>query len=198
MSQILSNSTKAENKSLLQPTRRQFLLGAGALTAPLLIPRFGFATEKLDQSLRLHNIHTGETFQENVVENGQMVPEALVLINKFMRDHRNGKTCNIDPNLIKMLGRLQKECTKPGLTCFDVVSGYRSPETNNMLRKRSKGVAKNSFHMKGCAVDIKLPGHLRELRNLAKSYQKGGVGYYPKSGFVHVDTRGYPAYWGAA
>lgn len=180
-------------------TRRQLLIGSSAFVASaLIIPRFGCASSKLDKKVSLHNVHTGEYLKETFIQNGHVVPEAMKLIEKFLRDHRNGKTHTIDPELIKLVNRLQEDCSAPGLTTFDVVSGYRSPETNAMLRKRSRGVAKNSYHMRGCAVDIKLPKHLRELKNLAKSYKKGGVGYYPKSGFVHVDIRDRPAYWGAA
>ena len=120
------------------------------------------------------------------------------LIKHFLRDHRNNKTHDIDTALVSLIHRLQQDCSVPGIATFDVVSGYRSPETNALLRRKSQGVAKNSYHMKGCAVDIKLPKHLRELKNLATSYKLGGVGFYPKSGFVHVDIREKPAYWGAA
>ncbi len=179
--------------------RRQVLIGGATLAASnLIIPRFGIAGAKLDKTISLHNIHTGEYFKEDFIQNGEVVPEVMKLMNLFMRDHRNNKTCEIDSDLIKLLNRLQEDCSVPGIVTFDVVSGYRSPETNAMLRRQGRGVAKHSYHMKGCAVDIKLPKHLRELRNLARSYKLGGVGYYPKSGFVHVDTRGHPAYWGAA
>lgn len=180
-------------------TRRKLLVGTSALAAyQILRPRFGVASSQLDKKISLHNIHTGEYLKETYVQNGVIIPEAMKLIEKFLRDHRNGKTHSIDPELVHLINQLQQDCSVPGLATFDVVSGYRSPETNNMLRRKSKGVARNSYHMKGCAIDIKLPKHLRELKKLATSYKKGGVGYYPKSGFVHVDIRDKPAYWGAA
>ena len=180
-------------------SRRNLIKVGGALvasTAP--IPCFGSVSKNLDKKISLHNIHTGEYLKTTFVENGEVIPEVMKQIELFLRDHRNNKTHTIDPNLIHLINQLQLDCSRPGLTSFDVVSGYRSTETNNMLRQKSKGVAKNSYHTKGCAIDIKLPGHTKELRNLARSYQKGGVGYYPKSGFVHVDVRPKPAYWGPA
>ena len=180
-------------------SRRNFLVQSSAIIASsLIVPRFGLATLALDKKLILHNIHTGELFKQNIIENGVIVQDTMLELKKFLRDHRSNETHDIDPNLIMLLQRLQSECSGVGEKVFDVVSGYRSPKTNAMLRRRSKGVARNSYHMKGCAVDIKCSNHLREIRNLAKSYQQGGVGYYPRSKFVHVDIRDKPAYWGAA
>ncbi len=180
-------------------TRRSLLIGGSALAASnLMKPIYGAVSCKLDKKISLYNIHTGEFLKETYMHKDDFVPEVMKKIQHFMRDHRNGKTHIIEPELIQLINRLQLNCSVPGLTTFDVISGYRSPETNEMLRRRSSGVAKNSFHTKGCAIDIRLPKHLRELKNLATSYKKGGVGYYPKSGFVHVDIRSQPAYWGAA
>ncbi len=184
---------------VMQVSRRKLLIGGAAFAATnLIIPRFGVASCRLNKKISLHNIHTGEFLKENYVENGEIVPEAMELIKHFLRDHRNNQSHEIDPALINLINRLQQDCSVPGIATFDVVSGYRSPATNAMLRRKSRGVARNSYHMKGCAVDIKLPKHLRELKNLATSYKLGGVGFYPKSGFVHVDVREKPAYWGAA
>tara|TARA_R110002095_G_scaffold199205_2_gene178912 strand:- start:342 stop:899 length:558 start_codon:yes stop_codon:yes gene_type:complete len=184
---------------VMKISRRNLLVkGSALISTSLILPRFGLASACLDKKVALHNIHTGEWFKETYMEKGIIIPDAMDQLKKFLRDHRNNQTHDIDPELINLINRLQVDCRVPGLATFDVVSGYRSPATNNMLRRKSKGVAKNSFHMKGCAVDIKLPKHLRELKDLAISYKKGGVGYYPKSGFVHVDIRDKPARWGAA
>lgn len=184
---------------VMKISRRNFLVSSTAFAATtLIIPKFGVAACRLDKKISLHNIHTGEFLKENYIENGELVPEVMAMIKNFLRDHHNNQTHDIDPALINLIHRLQVDCCVPGIATFDVVSGYRSPSTNEMLRHHSRGVARNSYHMKGCAVDIKLPKHLRELKKLATSYQLGGVGYYPKSGFVHVDIRRKPAYWGAA
>lgn len=184
---------------VMQISRRNLLVGSAAFAATnLIIPRFGIASCRLDKKISLHNIHTGEFLKENYIENGELIPEAMLLIKKFLRDHRNNQTHDIDPALINLINRLQQDCSVPGIATFDVVSGYRSPSTNAMLRRNNRGVARNSYHMQGCAIDVKLPKHLRELKKLATSYKLGGVGYYPKSGFVHVDIRAKPAYWGAA
>ncbi|NCP61914.1 MAG: YcbK family protein [Alphaproteobacteria bacterium] len=184
---------------IIKISRRNFLIkGSAVVSTSLILPRFGLASAHLDKKVALHNIHTGEWFKETYVENGVIIPEAMERLKLFLRDHRNNQTHDIDPELINLINRLQKDCRVPGLATFDVISGYRSPSTNNMLRRQNAGVARNSYHMKGCAVDIKLPNHLKELRNLAISYKMGGVGYYPKSGFVHVDIRDKPAQWGAA
>lgn len=180
-------------------SRRKLLIGGTAFAATSLItPRFGLASARLEKAVSLHNIHTGEFLKETYVSNGELIPEAMSLIKKFMRDHRNGQTHDMDPELIHLINRLQTDCKGVGLTTFDIVSGYRSPQTNEMLRRTSSKVAKKSKHMEGCAADIKLPKQLHELKKLATTYKKGGVGYYPKSGFVHVDIRDKPAYWGAA
>src|SRR5690606_6788831 len=115
-------------------------------------------------------------------------------INYFMRDRRNNKVHEIAPSLIDLLNKLQKKVSsvKP----FELVCGYRSPETNKMLRKKKRGIAKNSLHMEGLAVDIRMKDYkLRQLRDMAKAQKAGGVGYYPKSGFIHVDIRDRPVYW---
>lgn len=183
---------------VIKISRRNLIVKGTALAlTSLILPRFGLASARLDKKVSLHNIHTGEWFKGTYMENGIIIPEVMDQLKKFLRDHRNNLTHDIDPELIHLINRLQVDCRVPGLATFDIVSGYRSPATNAMLRRHSKKVAKNSYHMKGCAVDIKFPKHLRELKNLAVSYKKGGVGYYPKSGFVHVDIRDKPARWGA-
>jgi uncharacterized protein YcbK (DUF882 family) len=121
------------------------------------------------------------------------VPQALAEINYILRDYRNGEVREIEPGLLNLLFALQQklECTAP----FSIISGYRSPETNSLLHSRSKGVAKNSMHLLGKAIDIRLPGHeLKTLHQAAVDLRRGGVGYYPSSDFVHVDV-GRVRYW---
>ena len=178
-------------------TRRSFLQGgAGLLVGGLWRPCFGLATQSLDRRLSLHNIHTGEFFRETIVQNGKIVPEVMILAQHFLRDHRTQQTHPMHPDLLELVSKLQQDCSAPGRATFDVISGYRSVETNAMLHKKNRGVARHSYHTKGHAMDIRLPKYLKELRRLALSYAQGGVGYYPKSGFLHVDIRAKPASWG--
>ena len=104
-----------------------------------------------------------------------------------MRDYRANEIKPIDPVLLDQLYALKlKTGTK---SPFHVISGYRTPATNAMLRRRSNGVARRSYHTKGKAIDIRLPGYdTHRLRNAALSLRSGGVGYYRNSNFVHVDT----------
>jgi uncharacterized protein YcbK (DUF882 family) len=119
--------------------------------------------------------------------------ESLREINHLLRDHRTGDTVQMDRELLDLLYSLQHKVESKKE--FQVISGYRSPKTNAMLRSKSSGVAKKSLHMQGKAIDIRLPGtSLKNLRKAAVALKSGGVGYYPNSNFVHVDT-GRVRYW---
>ena len=120
-------------------------------------------------------------------EKGIYLPEALQDINYVLRDHRTDEMHTIDPLTIDLMAALSRklDARRP----FEIISGYRSPQTNATLRKASGKVAKNSYHMKGMAVDLRLPGiRLKTLRKAALQLRMGGVGYYPKSNFVHIDS----------
>jgi uncharacterized protein YcbK (DUF882 family) len=135
----------------------------------------------------LDNLHTGETFNEVYFANGRYIPDALAEATRVMRDWRTGDEHFIDPTLFDALhaigGKLETRAP------FQIISGYRSPRTNAMLRGRSDGVAQNSQHVLGKAIDVRLEGvQLSNLRNAALAVGAGGVGYYPVSNFVHVDT----------
>lgn len=142
----------------------------------------------------LYNLHTGETARNIVYkEKGVVINDALSELNYVLRDFRTGDVKQMDVNLMDLLDSLSRsvDANMP----FNVISGYRSPFTNELLSERSNGVAKNSMHMQGRAIDIRVPGiALTNLRNAAKSLQIGGVGYYAASDFVHVDT-GRVRYW---
>jgi uncharacterized protein YcbK (DUF882 family) len=115
------------------------------------------------------------------------VPDALATVNHFLRDFRTSEVHVIDPSLLDLLHELAgiTGSTQP----FQVISGYRSPATNEMLRRHSEGVAAGSLHMKGQAIDIRVAGvPLDALHRAALDLRRGGVGYYPASDFVHVDT----------
>jgi uncharacterized protein YcbK (DUF882 family) len=137
--------------------------------------------------LKFHNLHTGEAFNGAYWENGCYVSDALAEIRTVLRDFRTGDEHDIDCRLLDLLTVLHTrlDTAEP----FEVISGYRSPKTNAMLRERSDGVAAHSLHMEGMAIDIRIPGRsLPDLRNAALALGQGGVGYYPVSDFVHVDV----------
>lgn len=139
------------------------------------------------RDIHLFNAHTGEKFQGTYWVNGRYLPDAFSGIKGVMRDHRSGETFPIDPRLMDILYVLQNKVDNFG--GFKVFSGYRSPKSNAMLRRNGEGVAKQSLHMTGQAIDIALPGtQLSRLHKTAIAVHSGGVGYYPKTGFVHVDT----------
>ena len=127
------------------------------------------------------------SLQVTYYEYGWYNPDALGQINFFMRDRRNDQIMQIDPQLVDLLHAIQSRLA-PALP-IHVVSGYRSPATNAYLAARSGRVARNSYHMYGRAADIRMPGvGLHGLRQTAMALQVGGVGYYPRSDFVHVDN----------
>jgi len=137
--------------------------------------------------VKLRNIHTDEKLEAVYWENGEYVPDAVKALNHVLRDYRNDESHPINPGLYDILGKIaQKTGTKAH---FQVISGYRSPATNKMLSERSGEVAKHSLHMEGKAMDIFLEDiALQDIRAEALDLKLGGVGYYPKSNFVHVDV----------
>ena len=172
-------------------SRRHFLKTSTIISGLCIFSNYAYAKQSPTRSLALNNIHTGESLKLNYWEQGDYIEESMGEINYLLRDHRSNKVHVIDINLIEQLHRLSK-LTRTNKS-FQVISGYRSPETNEMLRKKSKGVAKNSLHVKGKAIDIQLPGlSMEELKNVAMSMQSGGVGKYRN--FVHIDT-GRVRYW---
>ncbi|MSP82918.1 MAG: DUF882 domain-containing protein [Alphaproteobacteria bacterium] len=169
--------------------RRGVLAGLGALAATWATTWGATPAEAAskDRVLSFRSVHTGESIKAIYFSDGRYNSEALAEINLIMRDWRTGDVHPIDPKLLDVLYRVRSllDSRKP----FEIVSGYRSPRTNAMLAANSTGVAKRSLHLKGRAVDLDLPGRsLSQLRRAATSLRLGGVGYYPKSGFVHLDT----------
>ena len=178
--------------------RRGFLaygaVAAAAALAPLRANAASSATASPRKvpvrTLSFLHTHTGERLKTTYCCDGRYEPEALKAINVLLRDFRVNKVRDIDPRLLDLLHELSGtlETDQP----FHVISGYRSPETNQMLRERGgshSGVASGSLHMVGKAIDIRIPGvKLDSLRGAARSLSLGGVGYYPSSNFVHVDT----------
>jgi uncharacterized protein YcbK (DUF882 family) len=139
-----------------------------------------------ERRLVFFNTHTGESLEACYFKSGCYDPSALKAINHILRDHRSGEVGPIDEQLLDLLHALFRRCEHP--RPFHVISGYRSPETNAALHRCNRGVASQSLHVYGKAIDIRVPGlQTSELRNMALSLASGGVGYYPKSDFVHVD-----------
>ncbi len=178
-------------------SRRNFITaGVAALPALAGVPRWLHAADRAARigaddaarMLRLNHTHTGERLAIEYFTGGHYQHEALSEVDRFLRDFRTGAVHRIDPSLLDILHQLRSAtgATEP----FEVISGYRSPRTNAMLRTRGGGgVASNSLHIQGKAIDIRLPGvSLKHLRDAALDLKRGGVGYYPASQFVHVDT----------
>ena len=138
--------------------------------------------------LALVNTHTGEALDVVYRERGHYLDDAIAEIDRVLRDHRNGEVFPIDRVLLDQLDALSA-LLGTGMRPFHVISGYRSPATNAMLAARSGGVATHSLHMSGRAIDIRMPGvPLAVLHRAALGLRAGGVGFYPRSDFVHVDT----------
>ncbi len=167
--------------------RRRFLQwAAGATVAALAFPAAASRRLLKPRALSLTNLHTGESFSGPYWADGRYIPDSMRRLNRLLRDFRNDEIHPMDPRLIDLVSQLQN---RMGHVPFFVVSGYRSAQTNALLASMSDGVAQNSFHMSGRALDISVPDHrLRHLRNAALSLKAGGVGYYRRSNFVHLDT----------
>jgi len=146
----------------------------------------------LVQSLSLHNLHTGDRITNAAYKiDGELSRDAYKQLNHVARDWRRNEIKDLNPKLYDFLHMIQEELGEE--VTFDVISGYRSPKTNAQLRgkRKNSGVAKKSKHMVGDAIDIRVPGvKLSKLRDIAWKLQRGGVGYYPSSNFIHIDVGG--------
>ena len=173
-------------------TRRHFIAALASAVPVVCAPRRLFASVA-NRALSFSHTHTGERLTVEYFSRGTYLQDALATVNHFLRDFRTGDVHDIDARLLDLLHGLKglTGSTRP----FQVISGYRSPATNEMLRHHSEGVAAGSLHMKGQAIDIRLADvPLAELRRAALEARVGGVGYYPASDFVHVDT-GRVRFW---
>ena len=168
-------------------TRRCFVksslqLAAGIVLASPMESIAALAT----QPMSFYHTHTGERLKINYSCDG-CKPSTLKKVNNFLRDFRSGEVHSIDPTLLDILNQIQQKSGSKGV--IEIISGFRSPTTNNLLRSKSSGVAKKSLHMKGQALDIRLTDlNTKDLRDVSISLQQGGVGYYAKNDFVHIDT----------
>jgi uncharacterized protein YcbK (DUF882 family) len=185
-------SHQNNNSEQLNVGRRQMLKVGLLASMVCLNPLPAWARFSLlgsaERSLSLLNTHTGERLKEVVYwDKGSYLPDALQNIDFLLRDHRTDEVHAIDPITLDLMAAISRkvDANRP----FEIISGYRSPKSNQSLRSLSSGVAKNSYHMRGMAVDLRLPGvPLKVVRKAALELRMGGVGYYPKSDFVHIDS----------
>ncbi len=180
--------SKADHDRRSPVCRKRRAFTSLALAAPfIMLPTR--ESRAAGRSLRFYHTHTGERLEVVYREHDHYLRQSLAELQHFLRDFRSGESHPINPALFDLLYQA-REMTG-GRKAFQVISGYRSPATNEMLRGRSSssGVAKKSLHMTGNALDIRLDGvSTSKLRKAAISLARGGVGYYPKSDFIHVDT----------
>jgi uncharacterized protein YcbK (DUF882 family) len=172
-------------------SRRRFLKGLayGSLIAmgSSKATQAAFLKPTNPKMLSLVHHHTGDKLSLTYFDQGIYVKNALAEINYFLRDYHNDQIHRVDPKLLDHLHdvKLLLGTNKP----FHILSGYRSPSTNANLRRHTRGVANHSLHMEGKAVDIRIEGiSAKTIRNAALQVQRGGIGYYPRSNFVHLDT----------
>lgn len=173
-------------------TRRALLGGLTALAATSAAPVFASAPAILTgagnyRRLALYNDKTGERVDSVYWVEGEYIPEALQAFNHILRDWRQEKSRKMDPRAIDILSATHRllETSEP----FEVISGYRTRETNALLRKHSRGVASNSYHIKGMAIDLTLKSRsVGQIASAGASLSAGGVGRYSRSEFVHLDS----------
>lgn len=173
-------------------SRRSFLSASLCTAAGLLLPDTVLAMRKESKRLRFYHTHTGRNMEIKYSPGGYRgsVRQAL---EDFLCDFRTGEKHALDPRLFDSLYAIQNRCAQQA--SFEIISGYRSPKTNAYLRKNSSGVARKSLHMQGRALDIRIPElPTSTLRDLAMQLHDGGVGYYPASDFIHIDT-GHKRSW---
>jgi uncharacterized protein YcbK (DUF882 family) len=185
--------------SKTQGITRRGLLGAFAATVVTAAPTYSNAAGFLRgggdvRRISMFSGRTGERIDTIYWIEGEYIAEALNEVNQFMRDWRNGQTIGIDTRTIDIMAASHRliEASNP----YMMLSGYRSPQTNEMLRSKSSGVARNSLHMRGQAADLRIEGHsVSQISRAAASCQAGGVGRYSGSNFVHMDC-GQVRIWG--
>ena len=174
----LGKSGKAMN-------RRDFL---GLALAAVAMPTFAKGRSNQPRTLSLHHLHTGERIKVTYRVGNRYQRKVLQTLNGFMRDFRTGEVITLDPRLFDLLYDIDRGLGYPGGP-IEIFSAYRSPQTNALLRKASGRVARNSLHMQGKALDIRFSGiSTARVCKSALSLNRGGVGFYPKSNFVHIDT----------
>jgi uncharacterized protein YcbK (DUF882 family) len=178
-------------------SRRRMLAGAAALSgsAALWPQTLLAAPDAAARRIALTNLHTGEKLETEYFRDGSYSPQALAALEVLLRDFRNGEKHAVDPKLMDYLVDVAAQVGVP--PAFSVISGYRSPQTNERLHERSGGVSQHSLHMQGRAIDVRMGGvDCRDLAARAESLRRGGVGYYGASNFVHLDTGAFRTWRG--
>jgi uncharacterized protein YcbK (DUF882 family) len=171
---------------------RRRLLKAGALTmlaglTPSLVLASPRGRPRREKRLDLYNANTGESLKTVYWAEGRYFSGELKEVNYLLRDHHSDEVTAIDTHLLDLLYAINQILDIR--QTVNVISAYRSPTTNAMLRRYNAGIAKDSFHIHGKAVDIRIPGmDITVVRRVALALEYGGVGYYPRSHFVHIDT----------
>ena len=174
--------------------RRDFLACTVVSAASMMAPAvYALPAKAMERKLRFYNLHTGEKLSATYWAEGEYLPDELASIDHLLRDHRREEIAQIDRSLLDQLYMVQDKLGSKGY--YEIISAYRSPLTNKKLQRNTDGVAKRSLHMQGKAIDVRLRGvETKYLRQAALKLKAGGVGYYPDSDFVHLDT-GRPRYW---
>jgi uncharacterized protein YcbK (DUF882 family) len=184
------NSNHKRQNTATGFTRRDFLARAGlAAAGALLLPSAEAIAKSFsrERTLSLHNVNTDEDLTIVCCPEQYYDRRLIQRFSHFLRDHRSDEIRVMDPALIDLLYAISAFTGSTGT--FKVISGYRSPETNSWLRKISHGVAEHSMHIEGKAVDIRMTDvDTRTIQRVALALQQGGVGYYPRADFVHLDT----------
>ncbi|QJE74433.1 DUF882 domain-containing protein [Aerophototrophica crusticola] len=184
-----SDAPDAARRGFLRSVCKLGLAAGAAICLPTLITDTAEAASLSAprRTLQFVSLHTGEKLKVTYWADGRYLPTALQDVNEMLRDWRTGEQTRMDPKLLDLLFQLRQKLRAD--QAFQVISGYRSPKTNSMLHASSDGVASKSLHMEGKAIDIDMAGRqLKKIRQAALDLRLGGVGYYPKSSFVHVDT----------
>lgn len=187
----MPDTRRDELKWASQPSRRRVLKLCLAGAAAHALPAWAATTPV--RALAFDNLHTGEQLSITYCTDGHYDEVALAAINHVLRDFRTGDVFPIRTELLDQLHLVH--ATIGSDAPFQIISGYRSPATNEMLHRKSRGVASRSLHMDGMAIDVRLAGtRTRQLRDTAAGLELGGVGYYAQSDFVHLDI-GRPRQW---
>jgi uncharacterized protein YcbK (DUF882 family) len=184
-------------------SRRHMLAAAAALSGSAALwprvlsaaPAMAATPDAAVRRIALTNLHTRERLDIEYFRDGSYLPKALDALEVLLRDFRNGDKHAVDPKLMDYLVDVATQIGVP--PAYSVISGYRSPETNERLHERSSGVSQHSLHMQGRAIDVRISGvDCQDLAARAESLKRGGVGYYRASNFVHLDTGAFRTWRG--
>jgi uncharacterized protein YcbK (DUF882 family) len=171
-----------------KPTSSIASAAMNVATMALMTPLYASRSAETHYHLKMYHLHSHESIDVTYRVGNRYVPSALAMLDEFLRDDRNGDVMVFDPHEFDVLHALMQKLHRPN-GVIDIVCGYRSQETNEYLHDTTRGVAEHSQHMEGKAIDIRVPGvSTRRLDRAALSLEDGGVGYYPRSHFVHVDV----------